>query len=74
MINVMSHADYLINEPDELNAKYKDDFRKIFQKFVDTHPFNPTLFPVPVAAHAGAVPAGVPVPAVIPAPAPVATP
>jgi hypothetical protein len=45
MINVMSHADYLINEPDELNAKYKDDFRKIFLQFVANHPFNPALFP-----------------------------
>jgi len=53
MINVMSHADYLIHEPDELNARYKDDFRKIFQKFVGSHPFNPMLFPdapAPVAA------------------------
>lgn len=45
MINVMSHADYLIHEPDELNERYKDDFRKIFQKFVNSHPFNPMLFP-----------------------------
>jgi hypothetical protein len=53
MINVMSHADYLIHEPDELNARFKEDFRKIFQKFLDSHPFNPTLFlnaPAPVAA------------------------
>lgn len=53
MINVMSHADYLINEPDELNAKYKDDFRKIFQKFITSHPFNPELFSrIPVATLA----------------------
>jgi hypothetical protein len=44
MINVMSHADYLINEPEELNAKHQDDFRIIFQKFVDSHLFNPILF------------------------------
>jgi co-chaperonin GroES (HSP10) len=49
MINVMSHADYLINEPDELNVRYKDDFRKIFRKFINSYPFNPALFTAPVA-------------------------
>lgn len=37
MINVMSHADYLISEPHELDDRYKDDFRKIFEKFALNH-------------------------------------
>lgn len=44
MINVMSHADYLIHEPEDLNEKYKDDFRKIFIKFATSHPFKTTLY------------------------------
>lgn len=40
MINVMSHADYLIHEPQELNKSYVEDFRKIFKKFIDSHTFN----------------------------------
>ena len=40
MINVMSHADYLIHEPQELNNSYVEDFRKIFKKFIDSHTFN----------------------------------
>lgn len=44
MINVMSHADYLIHEPEDLNEKYKDDFRSIFIKFATSHPFKTTLY------------------------------
>lgn len=40
MINVMSHADYLIHEPQQLNNSYVEDFRKIFKKFIDSHMFN----------------------------------
>lgn len=40
MINVMSHADYLIHEPQELNKSYVEDFRKIFKKFIHSHTFN----------------------------------
>jgi hypothetical protein len=44
MINVMSHADYLINEPHDLNERYKDDFRKIFLKFASSHLFSAALY------------------------------
>ncbi|MGF6314516.1 AAA family ATPase [Pseudomonas frederiksbergensis] len=53
MINVMSHADYLIHEPEDLNEKYKDDFRRIFMKFATSHPFKATLYgdtPAPAVA------------------------
>lgn len=64
MINVMSHADYLINEPEPLNARYKDDYRKVFQKFIDTHPFNLALFSAaPAVAPAAHAPATPPAPA-----------
>ena len=49
MIDVMSHADYLIQEPDDLNERFKDDFRKIFKRFIATHPFNRALVPNAVA-------------------------
>lgn len=45
MINVMSHADYLISEPDDLTERHKDDFRRIFRKFVSRHSFNKAWFP-----------------------------
>ena len=44
MINVMSHADYLINEPEDPPERYKDDFRKIFEKFVSSHLFSASLY------------------------------
>lgn len=53
MINVMSHADYLIHEPEDLNERYKEDFRRILMKFATSHPFKPALYgntPVPAAA------------------------
>ncbi|MCO7038619.1 AAA family ATPase [Pseudomonas carnis] len=53
MINVMSHADYLIHEPEDLNERYKEDFRRILMKFATSHPFKPALYgntSVPAAA------------------------
>lgn len=44
MINVMSHADYLINEPEDPPERYKDDFRKIFEKFASSHLFSAALY------------------------------
>lgn len=49
MIDVMSHADYLIQEPEDLNERFKDDFRKIFKKFIANHSFNRALVPNAVA-------------------------
>jgi hypothetical protein len=40
MINVVSHADDLIHDPQELFNSYVEDFRKIFRKFIDGHSFN----------------------------------
>jgi hypothetical protein len=44
MINVMSHADYLINEPEDPPERYKDDFRAIFLKFASSHLFSAALY------------------------------
>ena len=54
MINVMSHADYLINEPEDPPEKYKDDFRNIFLKFASSHLFSAALY---AATTEAAVPA-----------------
>jgi hypothetical protein len=45
MIDVMSHADYLIQEPEDLNERFKEDFRAIFRKFIANHSFNRALVP-----------------------------
>lgn len=45
MIDVMSHADYLIQEPEDLNDRFKEDFRTIFKKFIAYYPFNRALVP-----------------------------
>lgn len=49
MIDVMSHADYLIQEPEDLNQRFKDDFRSIFKRFIANHSFNHALVPNAVA-------------------------
>lgn len=60
MINVMSHADYLINEPEDPPTRYKDDFRRIFEKFAASHSFSAALYSestdedVPVTKSKGA--------------------
>lgn len=50
MIDVMSHADYLIQEPEELNDRFKEDFQAIFVKFIANHSFNRAL-----VSHAAAL-------------------
>jgi hypothetical protein len=49
MIDVMSHADYLIQEPEYLTERFKEDFRSIFKRFVANHSFNRALVPNAVA-------------------------
>jgi len=44
MINVMSHGDYLILDPEDLVKQHKGDFQRFFQRFVDAYPFTKTLF------------------------------
>ncbi len=49
MIDVMSHADYLIQEPEDLNQRFKDDFHAIFKRFIANNSFNHALVPNAVA-------------------------
>ena len=44
MFNVMSHAYYLINEPHDPPGRYKDDFRRIFERFASSHLFSAALY------------------------------
>jgi len=46
MINVMSHGDYLVMEPEELASRYQEDFKRFFQRFVDAYPFSRTLLTI----------------------------
>jgi wobble nucleotide-excising tRNase len=44
IIDLMSHGDYSLYEPREMMEENKEHFRKIFRKFISTHPFNEMLF------------------------------
>jgi wobble nucleotide-excising tRNase len=46
IIDVMSHGDYSLYEPQEMMEENKAHFRTIFRQFIAGHPFNPTLFPI----------------------------
>lgn len=45
MIDLMSHGDYSVYEPQEMMEENKTHFRTIFRQFIAGHPFNPELFP-----------------------------
>ena len=62
IINIRSHGNYSLYEPQEMLEENKNYFRKILHEFIDRYPFNPTLFP------------GVPAPAAATRRAPVPTP
>ena len=44
LINILSHGNYSLFEPQEMLEENKRYFRKILYEFIDRHPFNPTLF------------------------------
>jgi hypothetical protein len=44
MLDLMSHGDYSLFEPQEMMEENKAHFRTIFRQFIAEHPFNPTLF------------------------------
>ena len=45
MINLLSHGNYSLFEPQEMLGENKRHFQKILQDFIDRHPFNRDLFP-----------------------------
>ena len=49
LINILSHGNYSLYEPQEMLEENKRYFRKILHSFINRYPFNPALFPVPLA-------------------------
>lgn len=45
LINILSHGDYSLFEPQQMLDENKDYFRKILHDFLNRYPFNPDLFP-----------------------------
>lgn len=45
LINILSHGNYSLYEPQEMLEENKQYFRKILHDFINRHPFNPVLFP-----------------------------
>jgi hypothetical protein len=45
LINILSHGNYSLYEPQEMLEENKSYFRKILHDFISRYPFNPALFP-----------------------------
>lgn len=45
LINILSHGNYSLFEPQEMLEENKNYFRKILRDFINRYPFNPALFP-----------------------------
>ncbi len=60
LINILSHGNYSLYEPQEMLEENKNYFRTILHGFINRYPFNPALFPT------AAVPAATPAPALAP--------
>ena len=45
LINILSHGNYSLYEPQEMLEENKRYFRKILHEFINRYPFNPALFP-----------------------------
>ena len=45
LINILSHGNYSLFEPQEMLEENKQYFRKVLHEFIDRYPFNPDLFP-----------------------------
>lgn len=45
LINILSHGNYSLYEPQEMLEENKNYFRKILHDFISRYPFNPELFP-----------------------------
>ncbi|MCW0009863.1 AAA family ATPase [Burkholderia pseudomallei] len=53
LINILSHGNYSLYEPQQMLEENKQHFRKILHDFLNRYPFNPDLFPAaPEAAEA----------------------
>ncbi|NYS61799.1 AAA family ATPase [Vreelandella salicampi] len=47
LVNVLSHGNYSLYEPQNMLPENKDYFRKILRDFMENYRFNPELFPAP---------------------------
>jgi wobble nucleotide-excising tRNase len=45
LINILSHGNYSLFEPQEMLEENKNYFKKILHDFINRYPFNPALFP-----------------------------
>lgn len=45
LINILSHGNYSLFEPQDMLEENKRYFRKILHEFIKNYPFNPALFP-----------------------------
>ena len=45
LINILSHGNYSLFEPQEMLEENKRFFRKILHEFIERYPFNPAVFP-----------------------------
>lgn len=50
LINILSHGNYSLFEPQQMLDENKAYFRKILHGFLDRYPFNPELIPAPDSA------------------------
>lgn len=46
LINILSHGNYSLFEPQQMLDENKGYFRRILRDFLNRYPFNPELFPV----------------------------
>ena len=44
LINILSHGNYSLYEPQDMLEENKRYFRKILHEFINRYPFNPILF------------------------------
>jgi hypothetical protein len=49
LVNILSHGNYSLYEPQEMLEENKNYFRKILHDFIQRYPFNPALFTEPPA-------------------------
>jgi energy-coupling factor transporter ATP-binding protein EcfA2 len=47
LINILSHGNYSLYEPQEMLEENKNYFSQILHGFINRYPFNPALFPAP---------------------------
>ncbi|MNL40640.1 hypothetical protein D3C87_1630060 [compost metagenome] len=53
LINILSHGNYSLYEPQQMLDENKNYFRKILNDFLNRYPFNPDLFPQVIEAVEG---------------------